>query len=340
MHFIPDYTLEELTEFLGELGERPFRARQIYNWVFRKYSADFTEMTNISEELQKKLKKTAHLSGLKVIKESFSPESGTKKFLFELYDGNYIETVFMPDGTRRTICISSQVGCALGCLFCATGLMGFKRNLSTGEIVDQVLSVTRITGEKPTNIVFMGMGEPFHNYDNVIKAANILSDERGLGIGARHITVSTAGLGDKIERYLKEKHKFKLAISLNAAVEETRRSIMPVSKAYPIRKIVSTIKEFHKKKSRPVTFEYVLMKDVNDSLEEIDILISIVNKLPVKVNLIPHNPVVEEFYAPEATRVEEIFQKLRKAGIQVNVRWSKGTDIDAACGQLYSKLAR
>jgi len=335
--YLLDFTRNELCTYFDSIGEKAYRGRQVYNWIYRKYASSFSEMTDLPVELQKKSAQLADLGRLKLKQELISAESGTRKFLFELDDGNFIETVFMYEDNRRTICISSQAGCALNCTFCATGLMGLKRSLSSGEIVDQLLNVIRLSGEKPTNVVFMGMGEPFHNYDNVIKAANIINDDNGLAIGARHITVSTVGLVDKMKRYYKEKHKFKLAVSLNAGTEETRRSLIPVSKKYPIKDIADVIRSNHKRKSRPVTFEYVLMKGINDSDNEIRSLISIVRGLPAKINLIPYNQANTKYSMPEEQHVNSIFRRLRDAGIQVNVRWSKGTDIQAACGQLYAQ---
>jgi len=329
-----DFSLEEMTGYLEEIGERPYRARQVYSWIYRKYADTFTDMTDLSHELQARLRAASEISRMSVANELHSPASGARKFLFELPDGSRIETVYIPDGTRRTVCVSSQAGCALKCSFCATGITGFQRNLSAGEIVDQVLTVSRAAGQSMTNVVFMGMGEPFLNYDNVIKAARIINDDRGLGIGARHIAISTAGILDRMVQFYREKHKFKLALSLNAGTEEVRRRIMPVSRKFPLAGLKAAIQAHHRKNMHPVTIEYVLMAGVNDSGSEIDALLSFVKGLPAKVNLIPHNPVSGAFSPPDDARVNAIFEKIRSSHVQVNVRRSAGGEIRAACGQL------
>ncbi|MFC1555714.1 23S rRNA (adenine(2503)-C(2))-methyltransferase RlmN [candidate division KSB1 bacterium] len=334
--YLLDLSRDELAAYFESIGEKPYRGRQVYNWLYRKFAGSFEEMTDLPAALIPKLEESADINRLILDQEQSSAETGARKFLFRMHDGNMIESVLMPDSDRRTLCISSQAGCALNCSFCATGMMGFKRHLSPGEIVDQFLTATRITGKKPTNIVFMGMGEPFHNYDNVLKAAYLMSEDNGPGIGTRHITISTAGLGKEIQRYFEEGHKFKLAVSLNAALEDTRQKIMPISKKYPIAELARIIKKYHRKRARPVTFEYVLMSGVNDSDKEIGELIRLAKNLPVKINLIPFNPVGDNFGRPQIEHIDSIFQRIRKSGLQVNVRWSKGTDIDAACGQLYA----
>ncbi|KPK96332.1 hypothetical protein AMJ80_00645 [bacterium SM23_31] len=330
-----NFTLEELISYINNIGEKPYRARQIFEWIHRHHVSNFSEMTNLPKVLQHRLAKIASVSCLSITEELY--QDSVRKFLFMLSDGLYIETVFLPENSRKTICVSSQVGCALKCTFCATGLMGFSRNLTAGEIVDQLLTVSRITGEKMTNVVFMGMGEPFLNYENVIKAAGIINDKRGYGIGARHITISTVGLVDKIVRFLAEGHKFKLAVSINAGSEAVRRTLMPISKKFPLEDLKKVISTALRGNSRLMTLEYVLLKDVNDSDSEIEALTAFIKSLPVKINLIPLNSINAEYKPPSEHRIREIYQKIRSSGIQVNVRKSLGNNIKAACGQLFVK---
>ena len=326
-------TLEELTTFTNKLGERPFRAGQIFEWIHKHNAEHFSDMTSLSHDLQERLSSAADVSRI-ILERKIHSDDGAIKFLFKLHDGNRVETVFLPENSRKTICLSSQVGCAFGCSFCATGRMNLTRNLTAGEIADQYAAVERITGNSVTNIVFMGMGEPLHNYDNVIKAASIFNNKLGKNIGARHITISTVGLADKIALYFEEGHNFKLAISINAGSEEVRRSLMPVSKKYPLNRLVDTLKKYARPNSRLVTFEYVLLKGINDSEREIDGLISHARSLPVKINLIPYNPIDAQFIPPDREKIREIYDTIRSAGIQVNIRKSLGKDIQGACGQL------
>ncbi len=335
--YFTDLYQDEIRSLMEEAGEKPFRGRQIFSWIHKKTTESIEDITELSEELRNWLKERAEISLLKVVKRTISKLDGTQKFLFELYDGNMIETVLMLNQDRKTVCVSSQAGCALNCTFCATGSMGFSRNLAAGEIIEQVLAVTRLTGARISNIVFMGMGEPFLNYHNVIKAANILNDQKGLDIGARHITISTAGINDKIEQYLTEKHKYKLAVSISAGTENLRRKLMPISRKYPLTKIRKTIRK-NPGSGKPVTFEYVLMDGLNDTPEEISGLISLVRGLNAKVNLIPYNSHYKEFKTPPETRISEIAQMIHNAGVKVTVRRSSGSDIQAACGQLYSDV--
>ncbi|MFC1732639.1 23S rRNA (adenine(2503)-C(2))-methyltransferase RlmN [candidate division KSB1 bacterium] len=334
--FILDYTPQELELFLSGIGEAGYRARQIYHWIYKKFSQNYNDMTDLPALLQRRLIEISDISRLTVESDLSSEDNEARKFLFRLDDGNKIESVYMVNGKRRTICISSQAGCALKCSFCATGLMGLKRHLTAGEMVDQVVTISRITGSKPTNIVFMGMGEPFHNYENTLKAAQILNSSDGINIGARHITLSTVGLSDKIERFYKEGHRFKLAVSINAGTEETRRKIMPISKKFPLKELYRLIRTYHTGKSYPATLEYVLIKGINDTEPEMNAFIEQIKGLPVRVNLIPCNFISKDYAGPDKEQVDELFLKLYNAGIQVNVRWSKGTEIQAACGQLYT----
>ncbi len=333
---IAGLTLEELTAYIADYGERPYRARQIFDWLHKHNAEMFSDMTTISHDFQNRLATSSDISRLSMLK-CLESEDGVKKLLFELSDGNQIETVLLPDGSRRTVCVSSQVGCAFQCSFCATGKMGLVRNLTVGEIIEQLIQVERISGETITNVVFMGMGEPLHNYENVLKAASILNDERGKGIGARHITISTVGLAHKIEQFFKEKHNFKLAISLNAGTEELRRTLMPVSKKFPLLKLIETLKSIDRPNSRLITFEYVLLQGINDTESEIQALLILIKSLPIKINLIPYNTVDSTYKSSNPERIQEIYKHLKAHGIQVNVRKSMGKGIQGACGQLITK---
>ncbi|MCP4728022.1 MAG: 23S rRNA (adenine(2503)-C(2))-methyltransferase RlmN [bacterium] len=334
--YLTDLYQDELCSLMEESGEKPYRGRQIFSWIHQKAVDNISGITELSEEIRERFGKTSEITLLKTVKVSASELDGTQKHLFRLYDGNMVETVLMPNMDRKTVCVSSQAGCALKCSFCATGAMGFTRNLAAGEIVEQVLSVARAVGERITNIVFMGMGEPFLNYDNVIKAANILNDQKGLDISTRHITISTAGMNDKIERYLKEGHKYKLAVSISAGTEKLRRKLMPISKKYPLAEIRETIKN-NPRSGKPVTFEYVLLAGLNDTEEEINGLISLVKGINAKINLIPYNSYSSEYRSPPEERISEIAKYIHYSGIRVTVRRSSGEDIQAACGQLYSE---
>ena len=344
--YIPDFTLNELIDFVKSIGEKEYRAKQIFECVHQRCAADFREMTNLSKALQNTLVETADISRLILLKDLQS-DDGARKFLFTLRDGYTIETVYIPENQpkadpppaekRKTLCISSQVGCALKCSFCATGMMGFYRNLSAGEIIDQFLTAARIIGEKITNVVFMGMGEPFMNYDNVLKAADIINDPNGYGLGVRHITISTIGLIHRIEQFLSEGKKYKLALSINAGTQSMREVLMPITKKHPLSQVSTILCSQPRKNRRPVTLEYVLLKDLNDTDREIDALITFAKPLYVKINLIPYNPVDSAFSETGEERTQEIYRKIRSAGIHTNIRKSLGSNIQAACGQLFAK---
>lgn len=334
--YIPDFTLNELIDFIKSIGEKAYRGRQIFEWVHQHRVKSFTDMTNIPIELQDKLADIADITRLTVSKDLLS-EDGTRKFLFTLQDGHFIETVYIPEEKRRTLCISSQVGCSLKCTFCATGLMGFYRNLSAGEIVDQLLTVTRTIGEKVTNVVFMGMGEPFLNYDNVLKAADSIHNQYGYKLGTRHITISTAGLADRIAQFLYEGRNYKLALSLNAGTQTVRQSLMPIAQKYPLSRLKNVFTQMVNSYPHPITLEYVLLKDINDSDYEIKELIAFAKPLRVKINLIPYNIINAHYQATSDNRIKEIYKIISNAGIHTNIRKSSGGDIKAACGQLFSE---
>ena len=331
------YTLEELEDFAERIGEKRFRGRQLFSWIYQKKITDFADMTNIAKALRSKLTDIAEIGQLQLEEKASSPASDSIKYLFRLKNGHFVESVYIPEAGRRTLCVSSQVGCALKCAFCATGKIGFKKNLSAGEIVDQVLQVERDIGVELTNIVFMGMGEPFMNYDEVLKACYLIRHEEGLAIGYRHIVISTAGIVPAIYRYTEEGHRFKLAISLNSPFNETRTKLMPISGKYSLDKLMEAIRYYVRKSRRRPTFEYVLLADINDRRQDALQLKKLVQDIPCKINLIPYNPTVETFRSPATEHIERFAEWLRPIKAPISVRWSKGADIEAACGQLAGK---
>ncbi len=330
-------TRSELEAFAESIGEKKFRGRQLFSWVYAKKAADFAGMSDLGKALRLKLEEEATLGWMTLEEKNSSTASSSAKYLFRLDDGLLIEAVYIPESGRRTLCISSQVGCALGCTFCATGDMGFKRNLTTGEIVDQVLQVARDISELPTNIVFMGMGEPFLNYEAAIAAATLINEADGIAIGHRHVVISTVGIVPAILRYADEEQPFRLAISLHSAIDEKRRKIVPMAKRYPLPELLHAAKYYAKKSRRRPTFEYVLLAGFNDGEEDAVALRRLVAEVPCKVNLIPYNPAAAGYYRPDEEAVARFAGWLAPLHAPVSVRWSKGTDIDAACGQLAGK---
>jgi 23S rRNA (adenine2503-C2)-methyltransferase len=323
-----------LSAWAESAGEKPFRARQLWSWMYRKGASSFEAMTDLSKAFRMKLSDTAELDALRLAGVSGSPSTGTRKFLWECADGLRIETVFIPEADRKTVCVSSQVGCALGCGFCATGAMGFARNLESWEIVEQVLGARRETGTQPTNIVVMGMGEPFLNYENVMNALAVINDPEGVAIGHRRITISTAGIPPGIARFTAEKQPYRLAISLNATSDAVRSRIMPVNEKYPLKELMAAAREYSGKTGGRITFEYVLIRNVNDSMRDAERLLKLLKNIPCKVNLIPYNPGREEFERPEDARVSAFLNAIKPLASPVIVRMSRGVDIAAACGQL------
>ena len=327
-------TLEELEALVCSLGLERYRADQLFRWIYQKGVRDFSSMTDLSKELRGRMKEIAFIGSLKTVKVSESPNSGTRKFLFQLEDGLKIESVFIPEDKRRTLCLSTQVGCALDCRFCATGRMGFKRNLTVAEIVDQVISIERELGMEATNVVIMGMGEPFLNFENTIKAASLIADPRGISISPRKITISTCGIVPKIIEYADRGLKFNLAISLNAPDDRKRNQIMPVNKRYPLGELLRAVRYYTRKAGKRVTFEYVLIDGFNDTLQDAFKLRKLVRGIPCKINLIPYNTISGEFQAPREERIERFLQALYPLRAPITLRRSKGEDIGAACGQL------
>jgi 23S rRNA (adenine2503-C2)-methyltransferase len=351
-------TLDTLTEKLRARGEPAFRAKQILDWLYKKRARSWDEMTNLSKPLRVWLDETFDLLPASLVLNKQS-EDVTDKLLLELRDQSLIETVIIRvpqegvgvDHSRKTICISTQVGCAMACVFCASGLAGLKRDLNAGEIVAQLLQVCyREDARTPRahmelasfdNIVVMGMGEPLANYDNLLRALTILNADWGLGFGARRITISTSGLVPKILRLAQEDLGFRLAISLHGATDEVREKIMPVNRAFPLAKLVPAVREFSEKHGRMVTLEFILIEGVNDSLEQAEKLRDIARDLHAHVNLIPYNTVEGlPWKRPSITRQERFADILRAARISVTLRREKGHDIDAACGQLRLKTEK
>ncbi len=332
---IKSMNCEELEDFIESLGDKKFRAKQIYQWLHQKLAADFDEMTNISKELRGRLKEKCRLTVLEAVKVQVSAIDGTTKYLFKLYDGNLIESVLMKYKHGNSVCISSQVGCRMGCRFCASTLDGMVRNLTPSEMLDQIYRIQTLSGERVDNVVVMGSGEPFDNYDNLLKFISLLNDKNGLNISARNITVSTCGLVPYIYRLAEEKLQITLAISLHAPNDELRRTIMPIANKYSISEIIKACREYIEKTGRRISFEYSLVKGVNDTRECAAQLISLVRGLNCHINLIPVNPIKERDYKQSDKKsVTEFKNQLEKCGINVTIRREMGRDIDGACGQL------
>ncbi len=342
-----DLLLEELAAHLKEHGQPAYRARQIADWLYRKRVSSPGEMTDLPQALRMELAKQFESSKSEVVC-ILGSEDTTQKFLFRLRDGNLIESVLIPASPalygeasdRRTICVSSQVGCAYGCKFCASGLEGWTRNLDAGEIVQQLIAVEEQSGERIDNVVFMGMGEPLANLKSVLRAIRIINAPWGLGVGARHITVSTSGLAPQIRQLAAEPTQFRLALSLHGATDEVRSRIMPVNRKYPLKVLLEACDDYVRRKRR-IMFEYILIADVNDTEEQAHELAKIARRLSAKVNLIPYNTVEGlEWSRPSRLRQERFHSILRDHGIVATLRREKGHDIAAACGQLRLQTRR
>jgi len=329
---IKDLLKDDLAAKLRSLSVKGFRAQQILEWVYRRQATSFDAMTNLAPGEREALKKELCVSRIGAVEE-FGSKDGTRKLLFGLGDGERIESVYIPSPATNTVCVSSQVGCRFACAFCASGKGGLVRNLSPAEIVDQVMQVR--ASLPVTNVVVMGMGEPFDNYDNVLKAIRIMNAPYGLGIGQRKITVSTCGLIPGIKRFQGEGLQVELSVSLHGARDDVRSRLMPVNKKYPLGELIAACRDYCRKTDRQVTFEYVLMKGVNDSKKDARDVARLVRGMIAKVNLIACNAVECVSYAPPApVRVREFRDALRREGIPVTLRLSRGGDIAAACGQL------
>lgn len=331
--------LTELHAFIESIGEKPYRAQQIFSWLYDKGADSFDEMTNLSKALRAKLTEQAEIRHLTLVTKREAQKDKSTKLLFELQDGLRIESVLMSEDKRNTLCISTQVGCAIDCKFCATGMMGLQRNLSTDEIIDQLLFVQKLTGQPVNNIVCMGMGEPFHNYENLLKACDLMSDEHGPNMAKRRIVVSTSGMIPKIYQFADENHKYRLAVSLNATTDEVRDQIMPLNRKWPIRDLLKAVKYYTRKSDQRVTFEYVLMAGINDSVEDAQRLKQLLQGIFCKINLIPYNATEGEFRRPDKSKILQFYEHLSDLPAPVTIRWSKGDDIEAGCGQLATKVA-
>src|SRR5918996_5894958 len=342
--------LNELQEELHNLGEPSYRAGQIADCLYQKRVKSFDEMTDLSRDLRAQLANQFAFSKLDIVRVLGSHDT-TRKFLFRLSDGNLIESVLIPaspasrdrgrgSSDRQTICLSTQVGCAYGCKFCASGLEGFSRNLRPNEIVDQIIAIEAASGEKIDNIVFMGMGEPLANFENVMRAIRIINAAWGLGIGARHITISTSGLAPQIRELANEPMQFRLALSLHGATDDVRGQIMPVNRRYPLKVLLEAC-DYYVAKKRRMMFEYILIAGVNDTDEQARELAKIARRLSAKINLIPYNTVEGlEWSRPSRARQEKFQSILRQHGVVATLRREKGHDIAAACGQLRLQTKR
>ena len=332
---IRNYSLEELEQLFKDWKASLYHAQQVFSWVYQKEAASFAEMTNLSLDLRKRCKEKFIFQELKLIKMQESTD-GTKKFLFGLEDNNLIESVLIPAEGRNTACLSTQVGCKYGCRFCASGLAGFKRNLLAWEIIAQVLEINKhLAKSRVSHIVFMGIGEPLDNYNNVLKAIKIINYHGGLNIGARRITISTSGLIPAIERLSKEGMQIELSISLHASDDKARSQLMPVNKKYPLKELITGCKKYAFVTGRQVTFEYALLKEINSSRQSAENLAKLLKGWNAKVNLLIYNPVKDLPYEPAPGPEVLAFRKLLEdARIPVTIRKPRGKDISAACGQL------
>ena len=335
---IASYSFEELQEEMLAIGEKGFRSRQIYSWIHEKLVDDFEEMTNLPKALRQKLEAAYEIRRVEMEKRQISKIDGTNKFLFCLKDGNMVESVLMKYKHGNSVCISSQVGCRMGCRFCASTLDGLERNLTPSEMLRQVYQIQKITGERVSNIVIMGTGEPLDNYDNFLKFIHMVSDEHGLNISQRNITASTCGIVPNIRRLAEEKLQITLALSLHGSNQEKRRSLMPVANKYELHEVLEACDYYFEKTGRRITFEYSLVHGVNDTPEDAKELMGILKDRNCPLNLIPVNPIKERNYEkPDKKSAENFKNKLEKNGINVTIRREMGSDIDGACGQLRRK---
>jgi 23S rRNA (adenine2503-C2)-methyltransferase len=330
-------TFTQLETELARLNLPRFRTKQIFRWLWQKGAADYSEMTDIAKPLQDKLSERYCISSMKQKQRIGSAKQGVIKHLFEFADGERVESVWLRSADRRTVCVSTQAGCSLNCEFCRTGEMGFARNLTAGEIAGQVLKISKGQQERITNVVFMGMGEPFLNYDASLDAARILNHDLGLNIGARKITISTVGIVPGIRKFTSEPEQFKLAVSLNAADQQTREMLMPIARQYPLNELIPAVRKLVEIKGKRVTFEYVMLRNVNDARKDADNLIALLAGIPCKINLIPFNPYPGAHFEPTSPGHVAGFRAWLMPHLPaITVRKSLGSDIFAGCGQLLS----
>ncbi|MBB6450863.1 23S rRNA (adenine2503-C2)-methyltransferase [Geomicrobium halophilum] len=338
-------TFDQLTEWLMDRGHKRFRASQVWDWLYRKRVTDFNDMTNVNKDCLELLADHFVIRSLSdYIKQQ--SEDGTIKFLFQLEDGDLIETVLMDQKYGKSVCVTTQVGCNIGCSFCASGLLTKDRDLSSGEIVEQIMRVQHHldeegNDERVSHVVVMGIGEPFDNFDNMVDFLNVIKDHKGLAIGGRHITVSTSGLAHKIYEFADLQLQINLAVSLHAPNNELRTQIMKINRAFPIEKVVDAVKYYMEKTNRRITYEYIMLKDVNDHEEHARELAELIgeNRRLTYVNLIPYNPVSEhdQYQRSDDEAIQAFYDTLKQKGIKCGIRLEQGEDIDAACGQLRSQ---
>tara|TARA_B110000116_G_scaffold192340_1_gene167289 strand:- start:1586 stop:2614 length:1029 start_codon:yes stop_codon:yes gene_type:complete len=330
--------LSELNDLCNQHDLPKFHGEQLYNWMYRKKIIEVSSMTNIPDSFKKILLENYNTNLLSVEKKLYSKNDDTIKYLFKTNDGNFIESVSMVDNSRHTVCISSQIGCSVNCSFCSTAKMGIIRNLNIGEILKQIIIISKEREKPISNIVFMGMGEPFLNYENVIKSCKIMSDTKGFNLSSKKITLSTSGILPKIKQYIEENHKYKLAISLNASNNNTRDKLIPINKKWKIEDILLALNKYNFKKYRPIMFEYVLIEGVNDMEENAIELGNLLKNINCKINIIPYNETEDNY--KRSGNINTFVESLKKinSNYRVFIRWSKGQDIDAACGQLATKI--
>ncbi len=332
---IKSLSLDELKTEVVKLGEKPYRAKQLYEWMHVKLARSYGEMTNLPKDLREKLSEDYEYISLKEVTVQTSGLDGTKKYLFELADGNLVESVWMQYHHGNSVCISSQVGCRMGCRFCASTLDGLERNLTPSEMLDQIYAISRSTGERVSNVVVMGTGEPLDNYDNLLRFIHMVTDENGLNISQRNITVSTCGIVEYMKRLADQKLQITLALSLHGSTQEKRRELMPVANRYDISEVIDPCRYYFDQTGRRVTFEYSLVGGVNDTDEDAENLCRLIDGLNCHVNLIPVNPIKERDYVgSERKDVLRFQKKLEKRHINATIRREMGRDIDGACGQL------
>ena len=332
---ICSYNYDELKEEMLVIVEKAFRSKQIYEWLHVKLADDFDEMTNLSKALREKLKKNYEIRKVKMIDHQISKEDPTEKFLFELEDGNMVESVLMKYNYGNSVCISSQAGCRMGCRFCASTIGGLVRSLEPSEMLRQIYHIQKITGERVSNVVVMGTGEPMDNFDNLLKFIELLTDENGLNISQRNVTVSTCGIVPKMRELADKKLQITLALSLHASSQEKRLELMPVANKYEIHEVIEACRYYFEQTGRRVTFEYSLVGGVNDTDEDVRRLADLIHGMNCHVNLIPVNPIKERSYVqPDHEAILNFKNRLEKNAINVTIRREMGRDIDGACGQL------
>lgn len=332
---IRSYTYEQLQQEIQSIGEKPFRGKQVYEWLHVKLADSFAEMTNLSKVLRQRLEAEYEIPKVSMLERQISKADPTEKFLFGLRDGHVVESVLMKYNYGNSVCISSQVGCRMGCRFCASAIGGLERNLRPSEMLGQIYEIQKITGERVSNIVVMGTGEPLDNYEHFVTFVHIISDEHGLHISQRNITASTCGIVPNMRRLAGEGFQITLALSLHGSSQEKRKELMPVANKYSLKEVLAACDEYFEKTGRRLTFEYSLVQGVNDTDEDIRELIGILKSRNCHLNLIPVNPIKERsFEKPSRKNALEFKNKLEKNGINVTIRRERGSDIDGACGQL------